>query len=285
MERLDGRAAFITGGAQGIGLGIARALAKQGVRIALADINAPALEEAQAELSALTRAEPFVLDVRDRDQFASVADEAEHLLGPVSLLFNNAGVTDRVRATELTYEMWDWALGINLQGVINGIQTFMPRMLQRGGDAHIVNTSSGAGLVVVGAGVMYTTAKFAVVGLSESLRHGLARHGIGVSVLCPGYVATDIMEHSAALSPAGDGGGSAVPADRRERYKSVLAGGTPADAVGDMVIDAIRANRLYIYTGDEIAEHLQRRSEMLMDALSSLAPRAGSSQPTGGQES
>lgn len=280
MERLDGRTAFITGGAQGIGLGIARALAREGVKLALADINAEALETARAELSARVPTEGFVLDVRERDQYAKVADEAERRLGPVSLLFNNAGVTDRVPATQLTYEMWDWALGINLQGVINGIQTFLPRMLERGGDAHIVNTSSGAGLVVVGAGVMYTTAKFAVVGLSESLRHGLARHGIGVSVLCPGYVATDIMDHSAALSPATGNGASAVPAAKRERYTASLAAGTSIDAVGDMVLAAIRGNELYIYTGYEIAEHLERRSQMLLDALAPVAPsRAGGTQP------
>lgn len=270
MEQFNGRTAFITGGAQGIGLGIARALARAGVQLALADIDQAALEKARAELSARTPTEAFVLDVRERDRYAAVADEVERRLGPVSLLFNNAGVTDRVPATQLTYEMWDWALGINLQGVINGIQTFVPRMLERGGDAHIVNTSSGAGLVVVGAGVMYTTAKFAVVGLSESLRHGLARHGIGVSVLCPGYVATDILDHSAALSPASDD--SAIPAAKRERYKDTLAGGTSIDTVGDQVVAAIRADQLYIYTGHEIAEYLERRSQMLLAALSTITP-------------
>ncbi len=125
MEHFDGRVAFVTGGAQGIGLGIARALARQGVKLAIADVNRPALEAAQAELSALTPTEVFVLDVRDRTAYATVADEAEQRLGPVSLLFNNAGVAGGASVAEMTYEMWDWVLGVNLTGVVNGVQTFV----------------------------------------------------------------------------------------------------------------------------------------------------------------
>lgn len=270
MERLGGRVAFITGGAQGIGLGIARALAREGVKLALADVNADALKKARAELSALTPTETFVLDVRDRERFATVADEAERSLGPVSLLFNNAGVAGGASVTEMTYEMWDWVLGVNVMGVVNGVQTFVPRMIERGGDAYVVNTASGAGLVVIGSGVMYNASKFAVVGLSEALRNALARRDIGVSVLCPGFVATDIADNSAALRPAVDRTDDARVAAKRTES---MARGTPIDAVGDLVLAAIKAGQLYIYTDDEIAAHLERRHQVLMDALATAPTR------------
>jgi len=269
MERLEGRVAFITGGAQGIGLGIARALARRGVKLALADINQDALNKAQAELSAHTATEVFVLDVRDREAFAAVADEAEARLGPVSLLFNNAGVAGGASVAEMTYEVWDWVLGVNLNGVVNGVQTFVPRMIERGGDAYVVNTASGAGLVVIGSGVMYSTSKFAVVGMSEALRNALSRRDIGVSVLCPGFVTTDIAENSAALRPAREPDAGRLTAKRED---SKLRG-TSIDAVGDLVLAAIKARQLYIYTDDEIGEHLERRHQVLLDALATAPPR------------
>jgi NAD(P)-dependent dehydrogenase (short-subunit alcohol dehydrogenase family) len=188
MEDLAGRTAFITGGANGIGLGIARAFARAGAKLALADVDAPALAQAQAELAKETEVETFVLDVRDRAAYARAADDVEARLGPVSLLFNNAGIALALPPAAMTFESWDYALGINLGGVVNGIQTFLPRMLARGGGGHVVNTASGAGLAAPGSGFLYHTAKFAVVGLSESLRFELLGAGFGVSVLCPGPV-------------------------------------------------------------------------------------------------
>lgn len=274
MEWLGGRVAFITGGAQGIGLGIARALAREGVKLAIADIDLAALEAAKAELSALTPTETFVLDVRDRERFAAVADEAEARLGPVSLLFNNAGVAGGASVAEMTYEMWDWVIGVNLTGVVNGVQTFVPRMIARGGDGHIVNTASGAGLVVIGSGVMYSTAKFGVVGMSEGLRNALRKRGIGVSVLCPGFVATGIAGNSAALKPAVDRPKPANPARNASPGADMLAGGSSPDEAGELVLAAIKADRLYIYTDDEIAPHLERRHQELIEALEAAPSRA-----------
>lgn len=271
MERLGRRTAFITGGAQGIGLGIARALAQEGVKLAIADINPQALEAAKAELSAHVQTEVFTLDVRDRERFSVVADEAERALGPVSLLFNNAGVAGGASVTQMTYEMWDWVLGVNLMGVVNGIQTFVPRMIERGGDAHVVNTASGAGLVVIGSGFMYNASKFAVVGMSEALRNALARRGIGVSILCPAFVATSIADNSAAMSPAAERVDPGRVAAKRQESQ---ARGASIDAVGELVIAGIKADQLYIYTDDEIAEHLERRHQVLVEALAA-APRRG----------
>jgi NAD(P)-dependent dehydrogenase (short-subunit alcohol dehydrogenase family) len=199
MDRIDGKAALITGGARGIGLGMARAFARESGKLALVDIDEAALNAARTELTQLTSVETFVLDVRDREAYVRVADAVEARLGPVSILCNNAGVAGGAEVTHMTYDHWDWVMGINLNGVINGIQTFVPRMIERKIPAHIVNTASGAGLVAEGSGLLYNTSKFGVVGLSEALRLELERFGIGVSVLCPGPVATGIIQNTLAF--------------------------------------------------------------------------------------
>lgn len=272
MTDVQGRTAFITGGANGIGLGIARSLARAGARLALADLDADALERAKAELQGVTAVETYLLDVRDREGFAAAADAAEAALGSVSLLFNNAGVAGSVPAARYTYEIWDWAVGINLGGVINGIQTFLPRMLERGDGGHVVNTASGAGLAAgPGSSVLYATAKFGVVGMSEALSFELAPAGVGVSVLCPGPVATGIVQRSAdALPTTGTVFTSEQQAkidERRSMAAQFLAQGVSIDAVGEMVLEAIRKNSLYIHTDRVMAEAIPARAKALMDAM------------------
>jgi len=247
------------------------------VKLALADIDQAALATAKVELSSLTAVETFILDVRDRPAYARVADETESRLGPVSILCNNAGVAGGQNVTRLTYEYWDWVLGINLNGVINGIQTFLPRMLKRGGGAHIVNTASGAGLAAVGSGFLYTTSKFAVVGLSESLRTELEPFGIGVSVLCPGPVATDIVRNSVVSMPALPDQSRTQPtpeeiALREQRVAlvtSFLAQGVPPDEVGRMVLSGIKDNRLHILTDRIMFEGITARTKALLAAMPS----------------
>jgi NAD(P)-dependent dehydrogenase (short-subunit alcohol dehydrogenase family) len=270
IDQFDGRVAFVTGGARGIGLGIARALAKQRVKIAIVDVNAEALAAAEEELGRMTEVVAAVLDVRDRDAYAALADDVETRLGPVTLLFNNAGVAGATSPARMSYASWDWVIGVNLQGVYNGLQTFIPRMIERGG-GYVVNTASGAGLVAQG-GFLYVTSKFAVVGLSEALHDELAHHHIGVSVLCPGPVATGILRHTAELRPAGDPPSTAVR-EAMAAAEPFLAGGTPPDAVGEMVLDAMRAGRLHIYTDDFMAELIKSRTKRLLDALPSALAR------------
>jgi len=269
MDRVDGKVAFITGGARGIGLGIARAFARSGAKLALADIDQASLVTAKSELSDLTTVETFELDVRDRSAYARVADETESRLGPVSILCNNAGVAGDQHVTRLTYEYWDWVIGINLNGVINGIQNFMPRMLKRGGGGHIVNTASGAGLAATSSGLLYTTSKFAVVGLSESLRNSLEPFKIGVGVLCPGPVNTKILANSRKTQPPTE-----VTVEEAKVFETIiaqvnafLAAGVEPDEVGEMVLAAVKENRLYIHTDRMMAGLIEARTKMLLDAM------------------
>jgi NAD(P)-dependent dehydrogenase (short-subunit alcohol dehydrogenase family) len=271
MTDVTNRTAFITGGANGIGLGIARALAKAGVKLALADMDEAALARAKAELSAAAAVETVVLDVRDRDGFARAADRIEDRLGPVSLLFNNAGVAGAAPPHKMTYALWDWGLGINLMGVVNGVQTFLPRMIARKAGGHIVNTSSGAGLVPTTSGTLYTTAKYAVVGMSESLAGELKPYGIGVTVLCPGPVATDIVTRTRAWQPGVDDGLSeaqrAEISARMAATSAWLQRGVPPDAVGEMVLDAVRRERLYIHTDRTVAAMIEARTKALLEDM------------------
>jgi NAD(P)-dependent dehydrogenase (short-subunit alcohol dehydrogenase family) len=275
MTDIADRAAFITGGANGIGLGIARALARAGARLALVDLDAEALDRAKAELSAVTQVFTTALDVRDRDAYARVADEAEAGLGPISILVNNAGVSGGAVAGRLTYELWDWGMGINLDGVVNGVQTFVPRIVERGAGGHIVNTSSGAGLYANAGNVLYCTAKFAVVGMSEALGAELEPQGIGVTVLCPGPVATDIIARTRAAQPKVTRSMSSEQRSKafagNEAAKAMLASGTQPDAVGEMVLGAIRENRLYVHTDRTSADRIAARSKALLDAMPPLA--------------
>lgn len=271
MTDIAHRTAFITGGANGIGLGMARALARAGAKLALVDLDGPALERAGAELSEFTEVFIASLDVRDRAAYAQVADQAETQVGPVSILINNAGVAGGAPANRMTYELWDWGMGINLDGVVNGVQTFVPRMIARGGGGHLVNTASAAGLMAGPGNVLYCTAKFAVVGLSEALHGELEPQGIGVTVLCPGPVATDIIARTRAVQPKVTRSMSAEQRSdafaNNELAKSRLASGAHPDAVGEMVTAAIARNRLYVHTDRIAADPIVARTKAILDAL------------------
>jgi len=275
MTDIKGRTAFITGGANGIGLGIARSLANEGAKLALVDLDAAALERAKAELQSITQVETYILDVRDRAAYAATGEAVERDLGPVTLLFNNAGVAGYDSVRRLTYELWDWYININLYGVINGLMTFMPKMLERGQGGHIVNTASGAGLVASGAGILYTTSKYAVVGMSEELRINseIKAAGIGVSVLCPNRVATGIVKRTLDATPQT----AKVPLP--EAYEKVIAEalesaqtallneGVPIDVVGEMVLKAVKENKPYIITDRAAEDLIKNRFKAQLEAL------------------
>ncbi len=172
----------------------------------------------------------------------------------------------------MSYQTWDWVVGINLHGVYNGIQTFVPRMIDRDNGGYIVNTASGAGLVGGNSGFLYATSKFGVVGLSEALHVELERHHIGVSVLCPGPVATNIIANTADLRPVGETPSAAIT-EALARSSEWLATGTPPDQVGLMVLDAMRAGRLYIHTDDVMAGLVEHRTQLILDSLPSALAR------------
>jgi NAD(P)-dependent dehydrogenase (short-subunit alcohol dehydrogenase family) len=269
LGSVEGRTAFITGGGSGIGLGIARALVAAGARVVIADIDATAADSAAGGFPD-GRALPVALDVQDRDAFAAAADAAEAAFGPVTILCNNAGVASSSdAAADLSYDVWDHVLGIDLGGVVNGVQTFVPRMLERG-DGHVVNTASGAGLAVIGRGTGYAyhTAKYAVVGLSEVLHNQLRKHGVGVSVLCPGAVATQVFENTARVAASlgvGDRPEATVAADTAGRRW--LTRGLDPDVVGTMVHAAICAGDLFVLTDDMMSEAVTARTEAILAAV------------------
>ena len=265
----DGRVAFVTGGARGIGLGIARALLRRGANVAVADISAEALDEARDLLAVPPgRLRGYQLDVADREQYAEVAARAEQDLGPVTLLFNNAGVIDSVSPSQLSYAMWDYVMGINLAGVYHGIQTFVPGMLASPRRCHVVSTSSEAGLVEAGSGFLYHASKYAVVGLSESLRRELAHFDVGVSVLFPGPVATDIVQNTRGIRPDTAPTHSSRVTQILDMAHQVLnEQGASPDGVGELVLRAVETDAPYIATRNELAPYLDERQAALRAAM------------------
>jgi NAD(P)-dependent dehydrogenase (short-subunit alcohol dehydrogenase family) len=267
MDNLPGKVAFITGSAGGIGLGIARACAEAGMKVALSDIDEITLEQSAAELRE-TGAEVIAvpLDVTDRAGWAAAAHDVPEAMGPVQMLVNNAGVsTNGMLFQEIGPELWDRVVSINLTSVYNGVHYFLDGMRAAGG-GHIVNTSSMGGLRGLARLSPYAATKFGVVGLSESLRAELAEHGIGVSVLCPGRVRSRLWRTSRTVRGLPD---TDVPPDDASG-QSARAAMTP-DEVGRRVLDAVTADELYIFTHPELREIVVQRNELLMHGFDRAA--------------
>jgi len=268
MIDLEGKTAFVTGGASGIGLGMAKSFASVGMKVAIADIRQDHLDEAMAVLQASNYDVMAVqLDVADRAAMAAAADAVEARLGPVQLVCNNAGVNLFAPMDECTYDDWDWVMGVNLGGVINGVQTFVPRIKARGQGGHVVNTASMASFITgPGAGI-YTTSKFAVRGLSESLRWSLAPYGIGVSVLCPGLVRSTIYE-SDKVRPAhlSDATG-AVDQAFMAQLASIHQVGMDPDDVATRVLEGVRRNDLHIFPHPEFKDELRELFDGILAAV------------------
>lgn len=271
MREVSGKVAFVTGGASGIGLGLARTLARAGVRVAIADVRAEALRAAAASLaqeglSALT----VELDVSNRGAWPAAADRVERELGTVQILCSNAGVNFIGATQEATYEDWDFALQVNVGGAISAVKTFVPRMIAKGLDGHVVITSSVSGLFTgPGAGV-YVTTKFALVGLAESLRADLRLKGIGVSVLCPGPVKSELFESTLAVRPralAATGSVPIVPPGVAREHTPIFTTAPTGEDIGQHVLNGIRHDELYILTHPEIRPVLEARAQALLAAL------------------
>ncbi|MFJ9931399.1 SDR family NAD(P)-dependent oxidoreductase [Streptomyces misionensis] len=242
-----GEAAFVTGAASGIGLGIARALVANGAKVALADIDRARLDEVARELTEKGGAvTTVVLDVSDAEQWAAAADRAEEALGPISILCNNAGVNGGGMLDQTPLKVWRWIQRINVEGQFIGISTFLPRMKSRGGRGHILNTASMAGLLPIPGVGAYTASKFASVGLSMVLRAELAQTELAVSLLCPGAVATRISATSEEGQAKVLGRDSDV--ESAEQIGAMLAQGADPDHVGEQVVEAMQNKEFLIVT-------------------------------------
>lgn len=260
MERIKGRTAFITGAASGIGLAIAQALAEQGARIVLADIDGDRLARLVERLG--DNAMAVRLDVVDRQAWADAKQAVEVRFGPVDILVNNAGIGPDGRAlADMDPASFDRLVAIKLTGTFNGIHCFAAGMRDRG-DGHIVNTASMAGLITSARLGAYTASKFAVVGLSEVLRAEMADHGVGVSVLCPGLIATRLGE---TTEKAGS--------ERIALRNSQAAEGLDAALVGPMVVAGIRANRAHIVTHGDYRSHVAARMARVLSAFDDVPLR------------
>ena len=242
--------AFVTGAASGIGLGLARALAAAGAKVALADIDSERLATVAKELTDTgASVAPLLLDVRDPDQWLVAADRADAALGPVSSLCNNAGTNGSGQLDRTPLEVWRWVHRINAEGPFIGISTFLPRFKKHGGRAHILNTASMAGIVPMPRVGVYSSAKSACVALSMALRAELEGSEIDVSLLCPGNVATRIAENSgrgeAALL------GTEMNRAAVEGNAAMSAQGADPDRVGEQAVEAMRARQFLIVTHRE----------------------------------
>ena len=268
MKELKGKVAFITGGASGIGLGIAGAFVESGMKVVLADLRQDHIDEALATFRSRGSAasvHAIRLDVTDRAAMATAADETERVFGKVHVLVNNAGVGIQGPFKGITYADWDFGLGVNLGGVVNGIQTFLPRIRSHGEGGHIVSTASLAALTPMPAQfVIYVAAKAAVVAISETIHGDLKQENIGVSVLCPGPIRTNIHELSKNRPPQ-FGVGEAF---RQAEQAGVTNVGFPSmmepSEVGALVRKAVLNDELYIIThGEWRAGAVQRNADRL----------------------
>ena len=266
MDEVAGKTAFVTGGASGIGLGMAEAFVEAGMNVVIADLRPDHIETALGRLvegGAREHVHPIELDVTDREGFARAADEAEGVFGSVHVLCNNAGMGILGPVTLARYDDWDWGLGVLLGGVVNGIQTFVPRLLAHGEGGHIVNTSSMAGVVPIGGAAIYITAKAAVIGLSEALRSELAEAGIGVSAFCPGPVQTNIREGGRTRPERyGDSGYAELERELEARPNSPLW--MDPRECGERVLRGIRRDDLYIFTHREFREGADERFRAML---------------------
>lgn len=270
LTDFDNTTAVITGGASGIGLGLAHRLGREGANLVIADIEEAALERASRALTDAGYATEAVLtDVTARDQITALADAAEARFGPVHFLHNNAGVATSGLAEEQSDAQWEWVMDVNLRAVIWGCREFLPRMKAHGEPAHILNTASMAGMSGGPLMAPYFTTKFAVVGLSEGLWHEaqIVGSNVGISVLCPAFVRTGIAR-SDRNQPQGVEGwvaaGSQAGAQFGEFLSAGVDGGIEPSEVAATIVAGIKAGKLWILTHPESAASITGRAEAIV---------------------
>jgi NAD(P)-dependent dehydrogenase (short-subunit alcohol dehydrogenase family) len=280
MKDFAGRTAFVTGGANGIGIGLSRALLAAGCNVAIADIRQESIDRALREVDT-PKAMGVQVDVSSRAELARAAAAVEKKFGPVTLLFNNAGVNLFQTIEESSFDDWDWLMSVNLQGPINGVMTFVPRMIAAGKGGYIVNTASMAGFLAAGVCGIYTTAKFAVHGMSGSLRASLAQHNIGVSVLCPGLVKSYIYASDDIRPDSLKAGAKPVDREAVKRLAGIHEFGMEPDVIAERVLEAMREDRFHIFSHPEFKEELRELFGEIIDDFRDYPADPGFEQRTG----
>jgi NADP-dependent 3-hydroxy acid dehydrogenase YdfG len=270
MKNLQGKVAFVTGGSSGIGQGMVRVLAAEGMKVAFSYRRQDHLDQTLAYFRDKPRqsVHPIKLDVTDRAGFGAAKRDIERVYGPVQVLINNAGIGILGPMEVATFSDWDWIMSVNIGGVINALVTFLPEMIASGREAHIVNVASMGGIAALGAAGLYATAKFAVVGLSESLRTDMIGRNIGVSVYCPGTVKSNIGEGDTLRRDAFKDSGYAAPEPPAEGAASFMDVAMDALQAAGHVLRGIKNNQLFIISHPEFREVLRARHAKIEASIS-----------------
>jgi NAD(P)-dependent dehydrogenase (short-subunit alcohol dehydrogenase family) len=278
---ISGKVALVTGAGSGIGASLSSSLAAAGAKVVLGDVDAGALEKvARAIAAGGADVLALELDVTSREAWHSCAERIRNKFGGAEILCSNAGVSSRrVPIGELVPEEWDRLIDVNLTGVFNGARTFLSEMLRPGYSGHIVNTASVCGLFGTPALGPYTASKFGVVGLSEVMRFELAPRGVGVSVLCPGFVATQIVANSIRAMQSNDDAVLSGPDQEREALGNYLQTAMSPDQVAAQVIEAIRHNWFYVFTHREYSPVIHKRMTAISAALTQTEPNSTPDDP------
>ncbi len=275
MKDFAGKTAFVTGGAGGIGFAMVRAFGRRGMKVAIADVEAETCAKAVATLRAEgITAIGIACDVSDREQYAKAAERTFAEFGKVHILCNNAGVSRAGPIETIASSDWDWVIGVNLKGLIHGLQLFLPQMKADGEEGHIVNTASVNGVVGSALAGPYSATKFAVVGISEVLAAELKDTPIGVSVLCPSWVKTRMLDNG-RNRPARHGGpivmaSDTANAERNARYARALETGLDPAYVAHLVLSAIETRRLFVFTHADTRAAVEYCHELMMQGFAAL---------------
>jgi NAD(P)-dependent dehydrogenase (short-subunit alcohol dehydrogenase family) len=269
MKDFLGKVAFITGGASGLGLGLAKVFSEAGCKVVIADIRQNALDEAMGYFRGKNAAAHAIkLDITDRAAYANAADEVERVFGSApQLLFNNAGVNTFGPTEKSTYEDWDWLMGVDFWGVVNGMQTFVPRMIASGQPGHIVNTSSMGGFEGSTAAAIYCAAKAAVNNLSESYRMSLEKYDIGVTVCCPANIKSNIAEATKTRPEHLKNTGYLVNEASIASLHSIHIHGMEPVVLAGHIKKAVEDNQAYCIPYPEAKAGLERHFKMILDSV------------------
>lgn len=268
MRDYTDRVAFITGGGSGVGLGQAKVFGMAGCRVVIADIREDHLQDGLKALQQLgISCHGIRLDITDREAYSRAADETEQVFGPVELLFNTAGVSLFGPLEKSTYDDYDWQMNVNFGGVVNGVVTFVPRMIAHGKGGYIVNTASMGAFHGSDPAGIYCASKFAVLGLTEALRGALEKYDIGVSVLCPANVNTNIAE--AIQTRPEKYGDSGYKFDSRVLHtlKTIYSAGKDPEELAQELMDAMGRNQFYVIPYPEARTTLRARFDQIISSL------------------